>query len=183
MTRPSPEALLETIPTLGEAAYPQEVAGLVYRSFTFSEKYGEQQGRADRFGAQPEILEFERKFIKNAFKLGIPLFAHSIVRGSAEQNELFRKGVSKAKAGDSAHNYGAAVDIIHGVKAWQLTKKQWLILGHLGHETARAAGIKVVWGGDWKKPGEELGWDPAHWELAAWREIRRRYADGEDYAQ
>lgn len=170
MIRPKPETLLETIPTLGASAYADEMQGLVNRAFCFTEKYGEQQGRADRSVADPRIIEFERKFIKTAFKLGIPLFPHSIVRGSAEQNELFRQGRSKAKAGESPHNFGCAVDIIHGTKAWQLTRKQWAILGHLGAETARSTGIKVKWGGDWEF------FDPAHWELADWRDVRRKYS-------
>jgi hypothetical protein len=148
---------------------------MVDREFCFSKKYGEQQFRADRFGAQPDVLKFERLLVKRAFKLGVPLFAHCVIRGGADQNEMFRQGKSKARAGESPHNYGAAVDVIHGTKAWALSRKQWLIVGHLGKEAAAAAGLAVVWGGDWSF------WDPAHWELADWREIRARYSDGEDW--
>ncbi|MDN2583396.1 M15 family metallopeptidase [Aquibium sp. ELW1220] len=144
---------------------------MVDRPFCFSEKYGEQQGRADRLGAQPEILDFERALIKRAFKLGIPLFAHCVNRGSAEQNRLYRLRRSKARAGESPHNFGAAVDIVHGIKAWALTRRQWQIIGHLGKEIATQRGLAVVWGGDWEF------YDPAHWELANWREIRARYSE------
>jgi hypothetical protein len=153
---------------------------MIDRPFCFSEKYGIQQGRADRTGAQPAILEFERKLIKRAFKLGIPLFAHCVNRGSAEQNRLYREGRSKARAGESPHNYGAAVDIVHGTKAWALTDKQWAILGHLGKEVAAQSGIKVNWGGN-DGPGDRFAWDPAHWELTDWRAIRAQYSDGEDW--
>ena len=166
---------LDVVPGLGDSAYASELRGMQDRSFCFSQRYGDQQGRADRTGADPRILEFERKLIKRAFKLGVPLFAHCVVRGSAEQSRLFREGRSKARPGESAHNFGAAVDLIHGTKAWALSRKQWAILGHIGKEVAASIGVKVEWGGDWKF------YDPAHWELADWREIRARYADGEDW--
>ena len=77
----------------------------------------------------------------------------------------FAAGTTKARAWESPHNYGLAVDIIHGTKAWDLTRKQWEIVGHMGKEVAAQLGVKVVWGGDWKF------YDPAHWELANWRDI------------
>lgn len=166
---------LDLVPGLGGDAYASELRGIVDREFCYSQKWGEQQMRADRHGAQPEILEFERKLIKRAFKLGVPLFAHCVNRTSVEQNKLFREGRSKARAGESPHNYGAAVDLIHGTKGWNLTRRQWGIIGHLGKELARSLTLDVTWGGDWKF------YDPAHWELTDWRAIRAAYADGEDW--
>ena len=165
----------ETVPGLGASAYARELDGMRNRSFTLTERYGDQQRRADRVGADPRILEFERKLIGRAFKLGVPLFAHCCVRGSAEQSRLFKEGRSKARPGESPHNYGAAVDIVHSLKAWDLTRKQWEIIGHLGKETAKAIGVRVSWGGDWQF------YDPAHWELADWLKIRAQYSDGEDW--
>lgn len=166
---------LGVVPGLGTDAYADELRGMVDRAFCFSERYNVQQGRAERTGAQPDIVEFERKLVRRAFKLGIPLFAHTVIRGSADQNKAFREGKSKARAGESPHNFGAAVDIIHSTKAWGLTQRQWAILGHLGKEVAAQAGLAVTWGGDWKF------YDPAHWELTNWREVRSRYSDGEDW--
>ena len=114
--------------------------------------------------------------MKRVFKLGVPIFAHSVIRGSADQNRLYREGHSKARAGESPHNYGAAVDLIHGTKGWNLTRKQWAIIGHIGKELAIQAGHKVTWGGDFKSL-----YDPAHWELTEWRAIRAQYSDGEDW--
>lgn len=164
----------ETVPSLGNT-YASELRGMTDRSFCFSEKYGVQQGRADRTGAQPEILDFERKLIRRCWKLGVPMFAHCVNRGSEEQNRLFKLGHSKARAGESPHNFGAAVDIVHSTKAWELTRKQWALIGHLGKELATQHGLDVVWGGDWEF------YDPAHWELATWRTIRSQYSDGEDW--
>jgi hypothetical protein len=155
----------DTVPGLG-GTYAAELRGIVDHAFCFSEKYGEQQMRADRFKAQPDVLEFERKLIKRCRKLGIPLFAHCVNRSAEEQTRLYVKGVTKANAGESPHNYGCAVDLVHGTKAWGLTRKQWEVIGHLGKELAIQNGLKVTWGGDWSF------YDPAHWELTNWREIR-----------
>lgn len=150
--------------------YADALRGIVDRQFCFSQKYQEQQHRAERAGAQPELLDFERKLIKRMFKLGVPMFGHAVVRTAAEQDGLYVRGVTKARAGDSPHNYGCATDIIHGTKAWNLTRAQWALVGHVGKEVAAQAGIDVTWGGDWKF------YDPAHWELTKWREVRQRYA-------
>nr|WP_245369132.1 M15 family metallopeptidase [Agrobacterium tumefaciens] len=96
------------------------------------------------------------------------MFAHCVYRDDVEQQRLYVKGLSKAKPGQSAHNYGLAVDIVHGTKAWDLTRKQWDLIGHIGKEVAASLGIKVEWGGDWSF------YDPAHWELANWRDIGPR---------
>lgn len=158
--------LVGTVPLLGKTGYAEEMRGLVDRQFCFSQRYGEQQMRANRTGAQPEILDFEKLLIRRMFKLGVPMFGHCVVRTGKEQDRLFKLGMSRAKAGQSAHNYGAAVDAIHSVKAWNLTRNQWSIIGHVGKEAAAQAGLKVTWGGDWKF------YDPAHWELTDWRALR-----------
>lgn len=149
--------------------YSEEMRDMMDRAFCQSERYTDQQGRADRVGAQPEILEFERLLVRRCRFIGIPMFAHSVCRNGDDQNRLYVKGVSKARAGQSPHNYGAAVDLIHGTKGWNLTRKQWDVIGHLGGQVAKSLTLKIVWGGTWDF------WDPAHWELANWREIRDAY--------
>lgn len=171
-----------TPPVPGGEAYAVALRGMVDRPFCASQKYGEQQGRADRVGAQKQILDFERKLVRRFLNMGVPLFAHCVVRGDEEQNRLLKAGVSKAGAGESPHNYGAAVDLIHGTKAWALSREQWAIIGHVGKEVAAQAGIHVTWGGD-DGPGDKFNWDPAHWELTEWRVIRRLYGDGESWAR
>lgn len=163
-------------------AYSFELRGMLDHPFIHSEKYSEQQGRAkralpapDNRVAAPELLEFERKLIKRARKLGIPLFTHCVFRSAKEQDALFVQGRSKARAGQSPHNYGLAADIVHGTKGWDLTRKQWEIIGHIGKELATQAGIKITWGGDWNF------YDPAHWELSNWKAIaaHQRATEGE----
>lgn len=135
------------------------------RTFLRSPRYTDQQARALREGAHPDILEFERRFITKMRKQFVPLFCHSCVRGTAEQDALFAKGVTKAQGGGSPHNYGMAVDIIHSTKAWNLHRSSWALLGHIGKEISTQSGIAVTWGGDWKF------YDPAHWELKEWRKL------------
>lgn len=144
-----------------------ELRGMIDRSFLLSERHKGQHNRADRSRGHPTLLEFERVLIKRFAKLGVPMFAHCVYRNDVEQQSLYARGLSKAKPGQSAHNHGLAVDIVHGTKAWDLTRKQWDLVGHVGKEVAASLGIKVEWGGDWSF------YDPAHWELANWRDIGR----------
>lgn len=139
------------------------LSGMRDAQFLKSTKYQAQQWRAERNGAHSDILDFERLFIRKLAKLGVPMFAHNMVRTTTQQQELFVRGVSNAKGFDSPHPNGCAVDIVHSTRAWNLTKPEWSILGHIGKELASQNGFKLVWGGDWSF------YDPAHWELANWR--------------
>lgn len=138
---------------------------LIDREFIRSQRYKDQQMRANREGAHPDILEFERRLVTRMRKQAVPLFCHSCVRGKSEQDALYVQGVSRGRFGQSAHNYGMGVDIIHGVKAWNLHRQSWALLGHIGKEISLQSGIAVTWGGDWKF------YDPAHWELREWKSL------------
>lgn len=151
------------VPVL-ETDYRTALRGVMDPRFCLSIRYDEQQLRANRVGADPRILEFERVFVRYFRAMNVPMWAHTVVRSWDDQNAAYVRGVSKAKAGESAHNYGLAVDLVHGTKGWDLSKRQWDIVGHCGKEIAAKKGIKLVWGGDWKF------WDPAHWELTHWRD-------------
>ncbi|QCS37219.1 hypothetical protein [Tortoise microvirus 70] len=59
-----------------------------------------------------------------------------------------------------------AVDIVHFGRYWDLSPKEWAVVGLIGKEVARRRNIKIVWGGDWRF------WDPAHWELKDWKALR-----------
>lgn len=120
--------------------------------------------RADRDGAHPDILEFEKRLVTKMRKQGVPLFAHCIWRTPEQQDAAFVLGHSRAVAGESPHNFGMAADIVHGTKAWNLPPKSWDLLGHIGKEISVQSGIAITWGGDFKSL-----WDPAHWELKEWK--------------
>ena len=150
--------------TEDEAKYGAQLRSMQDAAFCRSEKYSEQQARANRSGADPEIVEFERVFVKRLRKMNLPFYCHTMVRTRADQQAAWVRGVSKVK-GDKAfpHELWAA-DIIHGTKGWDLTRKQWDIVGHIGLEVAAQLGLKIVWGGNFKSL-----YDPAHFELADWR--------------
>ena len=155
--------------------YASALRVLVARDFLHSVKHSEQLMRANRKGAHEDILLFEKKFLSKTAKLGIPMFAHSIVRNEADQTKAFVQGFSKARYGESPHNFGLAVDFIHGIKGWNLDEQSWQMIGHIGREIAAQNGLKLVWGGDDPGVDDAFDWDPAHWELADWRRIKETY--------
>lgn len=113
--------------------------------------------------ADERVAKFAAAFIKAAHSHGIPCMATEIYRGQDRQNALRAAGKSRAKWGESAHNYGKAVDLVHGTKAWDMTAPQWNLFGIIGKEVARRQKLKMTWGGDWSF------YDPAHWELSTWK--------------
>lgn len=116
-------------------------------------------------GGDP-IYEFVTAMRDEFRRRQVPMFAITVYRGEADQNRAFANGNSKARFGQSPHNYKMAVDFVHFQRMWQLTRKEWEIIGLIGKEVARRKNIKITWGGDWRF------WDPAHWELADWKKRR-----------
>lgn len=145
--------------------YRTALRAIANRDFCHTNEYEMQQWRAERAGAHPDILEFERVFVKRLRKIDVPVFANEVWRSGEAQDEAFKLGRSKAQAGESPHNYGMAVDIIHSMRGWEMSEMSWKILGHMGEEIAQSKGLKITWGGHWKF------WDPAHWELTDWRAL------------
>lgn len=135
--------------------------------FLKSPRYQEQQTRALREGAHPDIVEFSRKFVKRLASLGVPAFAHCIVRTEQEQFKLFLDGFSKDSPEDGFWPHMAyAVGIIHSQFGWMDNPSiphAWELFGHIGKEVALSMGIKIIWGGDFVRFP-----DPAHWELEHW---------------
>ena len=159
LAEPLPRTMAEALAAIQDKAYCQ------------SQNWQQQQMRALRSDAHPDILEFERVFVKRLPKLDIPAFAHNMVRTWEQQDKLFADGVSKAKGGASAHNFGMAVDVIHGVKAWVGMKRpHWALFGHVGKEVAKSIGVEVDWGGDWLD-----FYDPAHWQITGWKRFVADY--------
>lgn len=151
------------------SSYDEAVKRMVDRDFFRSTRWDEQQFRADLGGASPEILLFLSAFQYKLKKMGIPMFAHAVTRGKAAQTQAYVQGNSRAQYGQSPHNYGMAVDLIHSQHAWALSEKQWEIIGVLGKEVALQRGIRINWGGN-DGPGDRFSWDPAHWEISDWKQ-------------
>lgn len=132
-----------------------------------AKNYATQVERASRYGSHPDLVKFEAKFRKELNKKGIPMYPHCFLRDDHTQARLKAQGRSKAGPGQSPHNWGCAVDIVHSSRHWNLTEKEWAMIGAIGKEVARKMNLRITWGGDW-----EGFWDPAHWELADWRAYR-----------
>lgn len=175
--------------SLDTDTFSEALNGLRDEAFIASPKYGEQQWRArthfelggmkadgsyiQPLLAHPDVLLFKDKMVKAGRKLGIPLFASEVIRTKERQTMLYVQGVSKTPDA-SSHLYGLAVDIIHGLKGWDLTPKQWLLLHHIGNDICLRYGLYMTWGGSWRPdPVTGVGWDPAHWELAYWKDIKQ----------
>lgn len=155
--------------------FSRHIEGLRAPRFIHSPKYAEQQNRAalsiprvdpdtgeilaDLVTADPDIVRFARSLIEALRAYDVPLFPHCFVRGYEEQTRAFERGFSQVQYPNSEHNVGRAVDVIHGVKGWDMDKNQWKLIGDLGKEIAGRQKVKVKWGGDWSF------YDPAHWEL------------------
>lgn len=142
------------------------------KPFLASRKYQEQQSRADRQGVHPDILEFEKRMVRRMGKLDVPIFASEVMRTAERQNDLYALGNSKAKGGQSPHQYGCAIDLVHSVHGWNLDRKAWELIGHVGQEIIAQAGLAIVsfaWGGDWKF------YDPAHWQVEDWKMVKDNY--------
>jgi peptidoglycan L-alanyl-D-glutamate endopeptidase CwlK len=77
------------------------------------------------------------------------------LRTIAEQNALFAQGrtkpglvVTRARGGQSNHNYGLAVDVVpftNGKPQWDAPNSVWLAIGAEGGKQG------LEWGGNWKK--------------------------------
>lgn len=115
--------------------------------FLRTSRYQAQQWKAERRGADPALLEFERLFVSRCRELDIPVYAATVFVSEAVQNRLFVTGKSDQKAGESPHNEGLAVEILHSQYGRDLPARAWQLLGHIGEEIARRSGIPVEWAG------------------------------------
>jgi len=156
----------------------EPLRSLFVPSHFMGSSYLKQLDRADWQYAHSGLALWASRFLLEMKRGGLPLYVHAAFRTRTEQELVFRKGHSKARWPRAAHCQGKAVDIVHGVKHWDLTGPQWLALGKLGklvHERVNAqlpgsARFGLTWGGDWRsRPTDIVGWDPAHWEVTDWR--------------
>ena len=144
--------------------YSEASYALVNKKAFDTVSYRRRTTEIDWENVRPEIKEFWVGFHKECVKRNIPVVPSEFYRSPERQQALYVQGFSKAQKGQSPHQWGCAVDIIHSSKGWDLTQKQWEVFGAIGKEVARKRGIKVVWGGDW------TFYDPAHWELYRWEQ-------------
>lgn len=136
-----------------------------------------QHDRADWQHVDRRLMRWAAVFTELARKRGIPLYVHCALRTEAEQAKVNHAGNSKALYPRSAHNIGEAVDIVHGVFHWDLTRQEWSMLHVLGRraldlvnrDLKKVDQLHITWGGDFKSL-----YDPAHWEITDYRARIRR---------
>lgn len=129
-------------------------------------------GLANWVGVRSVIGRFAGELISELGRIQVPMFAHGAFRPRGDQDAAVAAGHSRARWPDCPHCQGAAVDIVHGRYAWNLTRQEWGHIGHVGKlvwdrlaSDFSDLGFGITWGGDFKSL-----YDPAHWELTGWRD-------------
>lgn len=138
-------------------------------AFLSSASYAAQQQRADWQQCDPRMELLAARVVLRAAKMGIPLYVHSAFRTKAEQQELLRRGATKAPYPRSAHNIGEAFDLVHGTFQWNMTPREWSYIRWLVHEELRKINAKLPKARKLQL-GFEISWDPAHFEVRDFRE-------------
>lgn len=94
-------------------------------------------------------------------------------RGRAAQELAFRTGRSKARFGQSAHNWSPsiALDVCPLPVNWKNTKPFISLARNIVLPLAAEMKISLRWGGDWNGDGiqNESFIDMPHYELMPWR--------------
>lgn len=121
----------------------------------------------------PKTKEYALELVKRAHKIGIQVIITSGLRSMEEQARLYGQGrgsyvykgkqygnpsknvVTKAKPGQSIHNYGYAVDFAlmldNGAVVWDMNRDANGIKGSDWREVAALAKqMGFYWGGDWR---------------------------------
>ncbi|MDZ5713617.1 peptidoglycan-binding protein [Jeotgalibacillus haloalkalitolerans] len=100
------------------------------------------------------IKDMTIEMIKRAYQEGINVQISSGLRTNDEQNRLYAKGrttsgniVTNARAGQSAHNYGLAVDYFLTDQTG--TRAVWTVNAQWKRVAAIAKSMGFTWGGDW----------------------------------
>lgn len=95
------------------------------------------------------------------------------MRGRDAQNRAYAAGRSKAKFGQSAHNYfpAIAVDLFPAPYDWN-NRQAFKDLAEVAMRIAKKHDVPLRWGGDWNMDGNRTtkdSWDMPHFELHPWR--------------
>lgn len=97
-------------------------------------------------------------------------------RGRDAQERAFAGGRSKARFGQSAHNYVPAIafDLFPAPYDWN-NRQAFIDLSKVILQIAKAQGTPLRWGGDWNMDGNlSDGWDMPHFELHPWRDWAKK---------
>lgn len=102
----------------------------------------------------PKVAAMAIQHIDQCKVAGIDIIITSTFRDAESQNALYAQGrtkpgkiVTRAKAGQSMHNYRLAYDVVplrNGKPVWTASDSIWLDVGRIG----KVCGLD--WAGDWK---------------------------------
>lgn len=104
----------------------------------------------------PRVQFGARAILKAWADKGLDVAVTCTLRTNEEQTKLYQQGrnghpgpiVTNAKAGQSLHNHGRAMDvvpIVNGKAMWDADSPLWRIMWQI----ARLADPRVSWGGNW----------------------------------
>ena len=100
----------------------------------------------------PLVKRQADKLVKEMEMMGLPIRITEGYRSPERQNELYAQGrikpgqiVTKAKGGESLHNYGVAFDIVFRKLGYDASNDQWLAMATI------AEGLGFEWGGKWNE--------------------------------
>ena len=121
----------------------------------------------------PKVQPLARLFLEEAYAAGLDPRIQETFRSVDRQNQLYAQGrtapgaiVTKARGGQSNHNYGVAFDVVPGAllaqKNWAPQDARWAQLGSIGAKHG------LEWGGNWKFV------DKPHFQMqgANWRNLQ-----------
>jgi uncharacterized protein RhaS with RHS repeats len=110
----------------------------------------------------PNVQAPMRQFIREAMKEGRAPGIDFGLRSGEEQDRLYAQGrtapgpkVTNAKAGQSFHNYGLAIDVYplkNGHMNFGATRTDYLPLWDAAMRAGQQTGTTIEWGGFWKSP-------------------------------
>ena len=114
-----------------------------------------------------KVVEFQKKCDVN----GLDVLIHCTLRTMEEQHALYAQGrwtkgkiVTYAMAGNSAHNYGLAIDVcpmLNGKPVWNPRDPSYAKMAAIGKS------LGMEWSGDWKRFKEYVHFQEPNWKLLA----------------
>lgn len=120
---------------------------------------------------RPECRALVDQFLADCKAAGLDLIVTCTSRTNAEQDALYAQGrttsgaiVTNARAGQSAHNYGLAIDIVpvvNGKPDWNGGDAVWQQIGNLG----QARGL------EWYGAPDAVFKELPHFQVPNWRSL------------
>lgn len=148
---------------------PNGVKGLIEQLTKWSQnqtlRHQDEKPNARVTYTEGPMLYIGQQICKRMAKMGYPAKIAVHWRSAEQQNKEFVEGDSKAKAWQSPHQFGEAVDIVHKTLGWSVPDEFWAALSVCVRIIEAELRVSLVHGRTW-------GWDQAHVELKDWRTVR-----------